>query len=122
MPTIKFLKEKKTVEVPTGANLRKEALKAGCEVYRGVHKVLHCPGLGLCTTCKMEIKKGTENVSRQGFWERFNMTNILAHPITFFSRLGREKELRLSCQTKVLGDVEVETQPELNWHGENFWT
>jgi ferredoxin len=121
MPVIKFLKEKKTVEVPSGANLRKEAMKAGVEVYSGIHKVLHCPGLGMCTTCKMRIRNGVENVSPQGFWEKLNMMNFIVHPITFISRLGIEKELRLACQTKVLGDVEVETRPEFNWHGERFW-
>jgi hypothetical protein len=29
--------------------------------------------------------------------------------------------LRLSCQAKVYGDIEVETQPPLNLHGERFW-
>ena len=121
MPTIKFIKEKKTVEVPAGANLRKEAMRAGVEVYKGIHKVVHCPGFGLCTTCKMRIKNGVENVSKQGLWEKFNMTNFVLHPFTFVQRLGNERDLRLACQTKVYGDVEVETQPEFNWHGERFW-
>jgi hypothetical protein len=28
----------------------------------------------------------------------------------------------LSCQTTVHGDIEVETQPGFNWHGEKFWS
>ncbi len=118
MPKINFVKEKKVVEVPEGANLRREALKAGVEVYSGIDKYIHCPGLGICATCRVCIRKGEENVSRQGWWEFFNM---LKHPLTFFARLGREKQLRLACQTKVYGDVEVETQPEVNLYGERFW-
>lgn len=118
MPTIKFLKEKKTVEVPAGANLRNEAMKNGVEVYQGIEKVLHCPGLGLCTACKVHVKKGIENCSRQSWWEKIN---ILKHPMAFFARIGHEQELRLSCQTCVNGDVEVETTPEFNWHGEKYW-
>ena len=38
-----------------------------------------------------------------------------------FARLGHEKDLRLSCKTRVLGDIEVETHPQVNWHGERFW-
>jgi len=121
MPTVKFVKEKKTIEVPQGANLRKAARKAGVEVYSGIHKVLHCPGLGLCTTCKVLVTKGVENVSPQGAWERMNMSNLVAHPITSLARLGHEQDMRLSCQTKVYGDIEVETRPEFNWHGEKFW-
>jgi hypothetical protein len=37
MPIVKFIKEKKEIEVPTGANLRKEAMKAGINVHQGVN-------------------------------------------------------------------------------------
>src|SRR4051812_20826511 len=66
MPTVKFVNEKKTIEVPKGANLRKEALKAGIELYPGIHKVFNCHGLRQCASCRVLLKKGTENVSRQG--------------------------------------------------------
>lgn len=120
MPTIKFIKEKKTIEVPPGANLRKEAMKAGIEVYPGIHQKVHCPGLGVCTTCRVRIKKGVENVSRIGIRERLGMLGVF-NPLAFWARLGNENEMRLSCRTKVNGDIEVETQPEMNWHGERFW-
>jgi ferredoxin len=118
MPTINFVNEKKTVEVPDGANVRKEAQKAGVELYKGVHSVLNCHGFGHCASCQIRIRKGTENVSPQGFMERMR---LILGPLTFFARLGQEKELRLACQTQVHGDVEIETKPELNWHGEKFW-
>src|SRR5437764_273303 len=53
MPKVTFIsgKEKKEVEVPEGANLREEAMKAGLPVYRGLHRFLNCHGLGLCGTC-----------------------------------------------------------------------
>ena len=65
-----FVLRRKSIEVPEGANLRKEALKAGIDVYAGLDKVLHCPGLGMCTTCKVRIVKGKENVSPPGRWEK----------------------------------------------------
>jgi len=118
MPNIKFVKEKKTIEVPQGANLRKAARQNGIEVYPGLHKTFNCMGLGMCCSCRMKITKGAENVSKQGFWERFN---FLINPLGFLARLGNEKTMRLSCQTRVQGDIEVETQPSINWHGEKFW-
>lgn len=118
MPTIKFVNEKKTIEVEEGANLRRSAMQAGVEVYPTINKVLHCPGIGMCTTCKVQIKKGVENVSKQSFWEKMNM---LKDPLTFFARLGHEDTLRLACRTKVYGDIEVETKPPMNWHGDKFW-
>lgn len=119
MPVVNFVKEKKKVEVPQGANLRKEAFKAGVQVYPGIHQVLHCPGWGLCGSCRVKVVKGTEaHLKKQSWYERLMM---LLNPLTFFSRIGCEKELRLSCQTKVTGDIDVETQPGINWHGEKFW-
>src|SRR5687767_12081218 len=50
MPKVTFIsdKEKREVEVPEGANLREEAIKAGLPVYKGLHRYLNCRGLGLC--------------------------------------------------------------------------
>jgi ferredoxin len=118
MPSVKFINEKKTIEVPEGANLRKEALKAGVELYPGVHRYLNCRGLRQCASCRVMIKKGKQNVSRPGLIERLR---LLAGPITYFARIGHEDDLRLACATKVLGDIEVETQPAVNWHGDRFW-
>ncbi|MBW3542400.1 MAG: (2Fe-2S)-binding protein [Planctomycetes bacterium] len=118
MPKITFVNEKTTVEVPAGSNLREAARQAGVEVYKGIFRTLHCPGLGMCTTCKVNIRKGAENVSPQSRWEKLN---LLKDPLGFFARIGREDTLRLSCQTRVNGDIEVETHPPVNWHGEKFW-
>jgi ferredoxin len=118
MPSVKFINEKKTIEVPEGANLRKEALKAGVELYPGVHQYLNCHGLRQCASCRVMIKKGKENVSRQGLIEKLR---LIAGPITYFARIGHEDDLRLACATRVLGDIEVETQPGVNWHGDRFW-
>ncbi|MEK6260363.1 MAG: ferredoxin [Planctomycetota bacterium] len=120
MPTITFLNEKKTVEVPAGANLRKEAIKAGVQLYPFPHNYLNCLGLGLCHSCKVIVKKGQENCSKQSGYEKVSMNVI--NPLTFFARLGHEKDLRLSCQMQVNGDIEVQTQPSMNLHGENFWS
>ena len=69
MPSVKFVNEKKTIEVPAGANLRQEALKAGIEIYPGFHRhfLFNCHGLGQCASCCVKIKKGKENVSPQTF-------------------------------------------------------
>lgn len=120
MPTVKFVKEKKTIEVPQGANLRKEARKNGIEVYPGIHRVLNCHGFGQCCSCRVRILSGKGNCNKPTLFEKLGLMNIL-NPFGFFARLGNEDKLRLSCQTRIYGDVEVETQPEFNWHGEKFW-
>jgi ferredoxin len=114
MPKVLFLKEKKEIEVPLGANLRQEALKAGIQVYRGLARYLNCRGHGTCGTCRVLIKKGMENLSPKTCIERFTLARMLA-------TIGHEEEMRLSCQVRVLGDCAVETCPAFNWSGENFW-
>src|SRR6266581_2769040 len=100
MPKVKFVKEKKDVEVEPGANLRKVALKEGIELYPGLHQYVNCMGFGQCASCRVHITKGIENVSHQGIWEKFR---LLSGPFTFFYRLGHENELRLACKTAVNG-------------------
>ncbi len=119
MPTVTFLKEQKTIEVPAGANLRQAALQAGIQLYPWGHQTLNCGGRGLCCSCRVLVKDGRENCSRQGVFEKLSM---LVNPEgCLFSRIGHEQELRLACQLRVDGDIEVETQPSLNLHGEKFW-
>ncbi len=119
MPTVTFVNEKKSIDVPAGANLRREAMKAGIQLYPGIHKYLNCQGLGGCCSCRVVVKKGLENCSQQSLLEKASM---LTNPLAFFARLGHEKDLRLACQMRVNGDIEVETKPPVNWHGENYWS
>src|SRR4051794_21883099 len=63
MPKVVFVKEKQELEVPEGANLRTEAMKAGIQIYQGPDKIFNCRGNGLCGTCKVLVKKGMENLS-----------------------------------------------------------
>lgn len=122
MPTIKFTKENKEISVPEGANLRSEAIKAGINVHQGVNgigagvnKIVNCKGWGHCATCRVNITKGTDQASEMGWWEKMRLTFCL----TF---IGNEEKMRLSCCTKVEGDMEVETGPEVNLFGENFFS
>jgi len=115
MPTIKFVNEKKEIQVPEGANLRAEAKRAGVQLYQGPEKVLNCMGLGSCGTCRVNITKGMENTSPRGLKERLRMAVSMAY-------IGNEETMRLACQTEVLGDIEVQTRPDLNLYGENFFS
>jgi ferredoxin len=120
MPKVKFVKEKKEVEVEPGANLRKVALNEGIELYPGLHQYVNCMGFGQCASCRVLVSKGVENLSPQGTWEKLR---LLLGPMTHFARLEHEKNLRLACQARINGDIEVETKPEVKWfwHGDRFW-
>jgi ferredoxin len=114
MPKVNFVSDKKEIEVPQGGNLRKEAMKAGIEVYRGLDRLLNCRGNGLCGTCRVLVKKGMENLSPKGKLEKVKLA-------TMMSSIGHEDEMRLACQVQVNGDCTVEARPPLNISGDNFW-
>jgi ferredoxin len=137
MPLVKFINENKEIEVPEGANLRKEAMKAGINLYQGlngigagVNKYLNCHGFGQCGMCRVNIVKGAENASPMGIVEkaRFKcpvptpITPLAFDPLPCMAFIGNEDTMRLACMTNVLGDMEVETGPKLNLFGENFFS
>jgi ferredoxin len=129
MPRVKFIKENKEIDVPYGANLRQEAIKAGVNVHQGVNgigasvnKFLNCHGIGQCGTCRVLVTKGMENTSPMGMVEKFRFYNPLPDPMPCMAYIGNENTMRLACRTKVLGDIEVETGPQLNLFGENFFS
>ena len=129
MPVVKFVKENKEIEVPAGANLRKEAIKAGINVHQGVNgigaglnKLFNCHGIAQCGTCRVKITKGMVQTSPMGMFENVRFHNPLPDPIPCLAYVGNEDAMRLSCCVQVLGDIEVETGPELNLFGENFFS
>jgi len=115
MPTITFANEKKEIQVPNGANLRKEALRAGVQLYPGVHKFANCRGFGSCGSCRVLVTKGMENTSPKGILESARLAVSLA-------AIGNEQNMRLACQTRVEGDITVTTCPPMNLFGENFFS
>lgn len=136
MPTVKFVKEKKEVEVPAGTNLRAAAVQAGINLNQGVNGIgasinqyINCTTLscglmsGSCGTCRVLVTKGMENTNglTTKEWIRFK-TPIMPDPIPMMAYIGNEGKMRLACCTKVNGDVEVESGPEVNLFGENFFS
>ncbi|MGI8825963.1 MAG: 2Fe-2S iron-sulfur cluster-binding protein [Chloroflexota bacterium] len=57
-----------------------------------------CGGHGFCTSCRVEVLQGGGNLSPVSDLERERLC----------SQAGR---LRLACQTRLLGDVEVRVPP-----------
>jgi ferredoxin len=111
MPRIKFTREKKEVPCERGANLRRVAMENKIQLYHGMAKHYNCRGKSLCGECRVHVIKGMENLCPKTFMEKLRIA------VSYF-KFGHEHEVRLACQCRVEGDVEILTQPEFNWFGE----
>jgi ferredoxin len=134
MPIVKFVKEKKEIEVPEGAVLRNEAIKAGINLNQGlngmgagINRIMNCKGMGLCGTCRVLVTKGMDHTNKLTMreWLKFKTivpTGLVPDPIPPLAYVGHEDTMRLACCTTVHGDIEVESGPEINLFGENFFS
>lgn len=91
--TISFAKNRAPIQLPAGANLMQGLLDAGVPVASS------CNGKGVCVKCVVEVKAGAENFAKETQDEK-DLREI--HDIP--------KNVRLSCQTSVLGDVTLDTK------------
>jgi ferredoxin len=93
MPTVRFAG--KAIECLAGANLRTVLLHARLPLYQSTARAIHCRGFGTCGTCAVRV---TGRPSEPTAAERWRLA---------FPPHDREAGLRLACQVKVLGDLEV---------------
>jgi ferredoxin len=91
----KVLAQGKTIECYARANLRKVLLENGIDLYNGGAKVINCRGIGSCGTCAVKVEGEVSPVN----WRDKARRSLPPHSPT--------AELRLACQTQVLGDVNV---------------
>lgn len=109
MPRVRFLRERKEVNVPRGASLA-QAMRAS-SVGLDRRLVRACAGRGLCGGCRVLVREGEESLSPRTWIERLRMA------LGFFA-IGHEEECRLACQARVEGDVLIEVAPPFNWWGQ----
>jgi len=91
MPTISFIKDFPPIQAAKGSNLREILNQNERPVASS------CCGQGICTRCLLNIASGLENLSKENELE-VKMRN--RHKFT--------ENYRLSCQTKVLGDITID--------------
>ncbi len=91
----KVLAQGKTIECDRGANLRQVLLKNGIDLHNSGAKVINCRGIGSCGTCAVEIEGEVSPAN----WRDVTRRSLPPH--------SPSRNLRLACQTQVLGDVKV---------------
>jgi ferredoxin len=133
MPIVKFVKENKEIEVSPGANLRREAMKAGVCLNKGLlgfcqgmFAYANCHGFGACGTCAVLITRGMENTNPMTFMEKLRLKSPVPlpvpDPLPGMAYLSHPDTMRLACQVRVQGDIEVESGPAVDLFGENFFS
>ena len=85
--TFHYAGQVKIVEAENGKSILQIALDSGIPMEHA------CGGNGFCTTCMCTVKNGMLNLSPKNDREE---------------NMGIEEPNRLSCQSQVNGDVEVE--------------
>jgi len=109
MPTIKA--QGKTFDCETGANLRQVLLKHDVDLYNGQAQVINCRGIGTCGTCAVQIEGSVSAAN----WRDLTRRSLPPH--------SADRDLRLACQTRVLGDLRVTKYDEFWGQGtEPVWT
>jgi ferredoxin len=85
----------KTIECDRKANLRTILLQNGIDLYNSGAKVINCRGIGSCGTCAVKVEG---EVSAANWRDKVRRSLPPHSPTT---------DLRLACQTQVLGDVKL---------------
>lgn len=100
MPTVTF--EGERIECERGAELRETLLEADLSPHNGASNYANCGGRAICGTCAVEVEGPTGEMTER---ERERLSKW-PHDL--------DSGLRLACQTRVEGDLEVRK------HG-GFW-
>ncbi len=91
MPKISFIKNRAGFDVQAGENLMKALLAHGIPVASS------CNGDGVCGKCRLQIVKGSKNLSDRNATENF-----------LTEKNNAEDDIRFSCQAFVHGDITID--------------
>lgn len=83
------------MECEVGANLRRVLLDHQVDLYNGNSTRINCRGIGSCGTCAVKI----EGPISAANWRDRTRRSIPPH--------RPDNDVRLACQTKVLGNIQV---------------
>ena len=89
--------------------MRTALLQAGLTPHNGSTKTVNCKGSGFCGTCAFQVTNGDVAPKGRGLREhvRLNMQPGFS-PMEKTFKDYNTKDLRLACQVKVFGDIEIE--------------
>lgn len=83
------------LECDRGANLRQVLIQHDIALYNGNAQWINCHGIGTCGTCAVQVDGDVSEAN----WRDRTRRSLPPHTL--------DRNLRLACQTQVLGDVSV---------------
>ena len=95
---IQVIDRDETVEAEDGQDILQALLHGGVEWMHA------CGGFCNCTTCRVKIEEGTENLSEMQEDEKNTLRRFQGKEVL-------EGPFRLSCQAEVHGDIKI-SEPE----------
>ena len=90
----------RTILCDSGDNLRRVLMAAKLPLCTATARAIHCRGMGTCGTCAVSIQGAVSPLTRIEQWRLGFPPHTLADT--------RANNLRLACQCKVLGDLQIE--------------
>ena len=100
----KVIAQGKTITCQSGDNLRRVLLAAGVDLYNGQSKLINCRGIGSCGTCAVAIEPVEDTLLESGAVSEVNWRDRTRRSLPPHDP---SRDLRLACQTQVLGDIHV---------------
>ncbi|KAG2383531.1 hypothetical protein C9374_004202 [Naegleria lovaniensis] len=94
----------KTIEVPSGSNLRKILLEHNIPLYNGKTQAFNCGGNGACGTCAVQVQTIDGHSKTQIMKRTLGEEVRLKLP----PHLNKNEDIRLACQCTVEEDIEVQ--------------
>ena len=85
----------KIIDCKTGANLRRVLIAHQIDLHNGQSKLINCRGIGSCGTCAVQIDGPISAAN----WRDRTRRSLPPH--------RPENNVRLACQTRVMGDIQV---------------
>lgn len=129
MPKVTFVNENVVADVEAGTSIRNAAKSVNINTNQGVNgmgaginKFLNCKGMGMCGTCRVLVTEGMENTTEQGMREKKCFNLPFPDPLPALAYTEYPDTMRLACMCKIEGDITVETGPEVNLFGENYFS
>lgn len=98
----------RSIACEVGDNLRQVLLRAELPLYNGLAGAIHCRGIGTCGTCAIAIEGAVSPMTRIERWRLGFPPHCL------------ESGLRLACQCRVLGDLNLVKHAGLWGHKTHF--